>query len=297
MSLLFSIVIPTYNRAPLISPSIESILQQTYPHFEVLVIDDGSTDNTESTVRSFTDPRVHYFKKENGERGAARNYGIAKAKGDYITFLDSDDLFYPQHLQTAVDSLTQFDFPVCYAQAYEIKEHTSGKVIQKGYSTRSKTINQKLLDGNFLSCFGVFLKPEVFHACRFEEERKFAGSEDWLLWLQVAARYPFYFCNKVSGALIEHSDRSVWTINEDSMRFKTEFIMEKLENDHSFIKTYGRGAMRKIYAEMTSYTSLHLAIGRHKSQAFSYFLKSVKSYPASIFERRSLAILKKLIFY
>src|SRR5687767_9278561 len=100
MSPVFSIVIPTYNRAHLIKKTIESVLAQDFADFELLVVDDGSKDDTESVVSSFTDKRVHYFKKQNGERGAARNFGAARAKGSYLNFFDSDDLLYRNHLST-----------------------------------------------------------------------------------------------------------------------------------------------------------------------------------------------------
>ena len=99
--ILFSIIIPTYNREKFIVKTIQSVLSQTYTNFELIIVDDGSTDNTEKFVRNVKDNRIKFFKKENKERGAARNYGTNKAKGDYITFLDSDDLLYSKYLEEA----------------------------------------------------------------------------------------------------------------------------------------------------------------------------------------------------
>lgn len=96
----FSIVIPTYNRAHLVGLILDSVRQQVFPDFEVLVVDDGSTENTEAVVGAAgaTDPRVKYLPKTNAERGAARNYGLAHARGTYALFLDSDDRLHPTHL-------------------------------------------------------------------------------------------------------------------------------------------------------------------------------------------------------
>ena len=80
-NILFSIVVPTYNREKFIVKTIQSLLNQTYNNFELLIIDDGSTDNTEKVVREIEDQRIQYHQKENGERGAARNYGAKLAKG------------------------------------------------------------------------------------------------------------------------------------------------------------------------------------------------------------------------
>ena len=91
-----SVIIPTYNRANLIGRSIQSVLGQTYRDFEVIIIDDNSTDNTGEVVRSFRDPRIIYIKlSSNSGVSAARNQGIQMAKGTYIAFQDSDDEWFP----------------------------------------------------------------------------------------------------------------------------------------------------------------------------------------------------------
>ncbi len=102
-NLFFSVVIPTYNRASFVGKTIQSLLAQTYSHFEIIVVDDGSTDDTEAVVRGIRSDKLTYHKKKNGERAAARNTGARLAKGDYVNFFDSDDLAYPVHLHTALD--------------------------------------------------------------------------------------------------------------------------------------------------------------------------------------------------
>jgi glycosyltransferase involved in cell wall biosynthesis len=90
-----SVVIPTYNRAHLLCEAIESVLAQSYTGFELIVVDDGSTDNTEEVVRSIADPRVKYVKQANGGPSVARNTGVRTATGEFVAFLDSDDLWLP----------------------------------------------------------------------------------------------------------------------------------------------------------------------------------------------------------
>src|SRR3990172_6722546 len=99
-SVFFTVVIPTYNRAEFVVQAVSSVLAQTFIDFEALVIDDGSTDKTREKIEEqfSAEKRVTYFRQENSERGAARNNGIRKARGQYITFLDSDDLLHPGHL-------------------------------------------------------------------------------------------------------------------------------------------------------------------------------------------------------
>ena len=98
---LFSIIIPTYNRAALIAKTLDTVLTQTLYSYEVLIIDDGSTDNTEAIVQPYLDDKVKYYKKENAERAAARNYGTRLAKGAYVNLFDSDDCMFPYHLEEA----------------------------------------------------------------------------------------------------------------------------------------------------------------------------------------------------
>lgn len=101
----FSVIIPSYNRAHLIAATLRSVVSQTFTNWEIVLIDDGSTDNTKEVVESFADSRIKYFYQQNAERSAARNNGISKSTGQFICFLDSDDAWLPHHLQTMFDAI------------------------------------------------------------------------------------------------------------------------------------------------------------------------------------------------
>lgn len=101
----FSVIIPSYNRAHLIAATLRSVVSQSFTDWEILLIDDGSTDNTKEVVGSFADSRIKYFYQQNAERSAARNNGISKATGQFICFLDSDDVWLPNHLQTMYNAI------------------------------------------------------------------------------------------------------------------------------------------------------------------------------------------------
>src|SRR5687767_2314894 len=102
MMTFFSVIIPTYNRAGFIIEAVDTVLQQTYPEFEVIVVDDGSIDNTAEVIagKYGSESRVRYFYKQNEERAAARNFGLRQASGEYAVFFDSDDLMKPHYLAT-----------------------------------------------------------------------------------------------------------------------------------------------------------------------------------------------------
>lgn len=104
---MVSVVIPTYNRALYLRQAIKSVLMQTYKKFEIIVVDDGSTDNTKDVVSQW--PQVRYINQENQRIAVARNTGMKNAKGEYIAFLDSDDLWAPEHLQRCVQILEEND--------------------------------------------------------------------------------------------------------------------------------------------------------------------------------------------
>src|SRR3954471_10555327 len=96
----FSVVIPVFNRAGALQHAIESVRGQTFQDFEIVVVDDGSTDNPQAVIENFADPRIRFVRQANGGGGAARNRGIDEAKGLFTAFLDSDDVFLPHHLDS-----------------------------------------------------------------------------------------------------------------------------------------------------------------------------------------------------
>jgi len=100
---LVSVVIPTFNRAHLIAQTLDSLLAQTYANFEAIVVDDGSIDDTRAVVCAYSDPRIQYFQKENGGLSSARNFGLERARGELIAFLDSDDLWLPWKLAAQLE--------------------------------------------------------------------------------------------------------------------------------------------------------------------------------------------------
>ena len=154
-NIFFSVIIPTYNRADLIGKTIESLLNQTFQNFELLIIDDGSSDNTEEVIKRIKDERISYFKKQNEERAAARNFGTKKAKGLYVNFFDSDDIAYPNHLETAYNFIQNKGEINIFHVNYDIK-NLNGIIIRN--TTPIYNVNEQLIDGNLIAVDGVFLK-------------------------------------------------------------------------------------------------------------------------------------------
>lgn len=142
-----SVIIPTYNRSKLLKEAIESVLQQNYTDFEVLVVDDGSTDDTHSVVKRFSDPRLRYFYKDNGGQSSARNLGLVKAKGKYIAYLDEDDLWPSKYLDSLVEQFEQNkEYGATYARVIVLSPDGEKKELGSPNRSRSGWITKYFLD-------------------------------------------------------------------------------------------------------------------------------------------------------
>ncbi len=290
----FSVIIPSYNRASLISKTIDSVLEQTYFNFEIIIIDDGSTDDTKGVVRPYlADRRVNYYCIINSERGAARNFGVAQSKGKYVTFLDSDDVFLPVHLQTAATKIREINDPPVIHLAYEIL-HMDGRV--DAIPTLPNPVNRKLLEGNFLSCMGVFLHREVALENKFDEDRQLSGSEDYELWMRIASRVPMLTFPEITSRLINHNDRSVITTNPDKLIVRINLLDEKLTADHLFGTVFGDD-LKKFGSYRTLYLALHLALSGERWLAFRSLIFTAYQYPNAIFTYRYIVAFKKILLW
>jgi glycosyltransferase involved in cell wall biosynthesis len=291
--IFFSIVIPTFNRSFFLLKAIESCLAQTYPHYEIIVVDDGSTDDTEIDVRCLPSNRILYFKKENGERAVARNYGISKAKGDYITFLDSDDLLYPSYLSNGFESIKKFHLPPFFHLAYEVKNDKGQVVSKKDFMSSGDY--KLLVRGNPLSCLGIFVKREVLANFQFNEDRKLIMVEDWELWIRLLANFGIKTDRRISAAMIYHKKRSLAEAEAEQLANAKQLAIQYAFKDNEVKKVYGKYKYQMIaFAE--SYVALHLAVGHYRKSALKYLQKSIAHYPLVILSKRFLVILKRLVF-
>jgi glycosyltransferase involved in cell wall biosynthesis len=235
----FSVIVPTYNRAKHLERSLRTVLAQTFREFEVIVVDDGSTDNTRTIIEgiSSADHRVKYFYKENEERSIARNFGISKVEGRYVAFLDSDDTLYPNHLEVAHDLLTRNNFPEVGHLGYEAVD-ASGKVLMKN-NNFDESFKQKLIHDNILHGNAIFIRRDIATEVNFIPSRFAILSEDWYLWLRLASRYKFHFDNTVTSAVVHHDQRSLLNIDPDKLVACTNVVVEYLKKDTPFLEEYG----------------------------------------------------------
>ncbi len=275
----------------LIGKTIESVLSQKYKDYELIIVDDGSTDDTENVVKLYLNSFVHYYKKNNAERAAARNFGIIKAIGKYITFCDSDDLLYPDYLSNAYETILNNDDVSWLHLGYEIKR-SQGKPVRMAWMENNFMLN--LAKGNPLSCMGVFVRNDIIKMNLFNENRHLSGSEDWELWLRLAARYKIIFDQRVSSALVIHEERSVIQTDELKLLLRKYLSIGFAFDDELVSKEFGK--MKVImYSYFDTYIALHLLLAGKVIASLKFLVKAIKNYPACIFERRFLVIIKYFI--
>lgn len=190
-----SVIIPTYNCAKYICETIDSVLSQTYKDFEIIVVDDGSTDNTKEVLKPYME-KIRYIYQKNGGRSSARNTGIKTARGRYVAFLDSDDLWIPGKLAKQVNILESnenIDFLFGDKQRFSDDGRiiTSSMFVKRGYdenffgdSLYVRDAYKKLLQGSFIPTGTVIMKRECFDRSGLFDEAIYA--EDFEFWLRTA---------------------------------------------------------------------------------------------------------------
>ena len=166
---LISIITPCYNAAPFIAQTIESVLAQTYPHWEMLIVDDCSTDRSVEVIQAYVnrDSRIKYFKTDHssGSPSLPRNIGLEQAQGEYIAFLDSDDAWFPSKLEEQVIFMESGPYDFVYSD-YE-KMAWNGKRNQRLIQVRRISSFWDMLESNEIPCLTVLLRKDLIGEARF----------------------------------------------------------------------------------------------------------------------------------
>jgi glycosyltransferase involved in cell wall biosynthesis len=288
----FSVIVPVYNRSHLVKATIESILIQTFAAFELILVDDGSTDDTLKVLNAYRDERIRVFSKRNEERAVARNFGATKASGKYLIFFDSDDVMFSGHLLDAAEFIKTNDYPPVAYTGYKLMTNEGEvlKIVQKRPANFRKTI---AID-NFLGCSSVVVRRDIFLTCTFNEDIRLITSEDKELWLRLAARYEFTSIPQVSFSITEHPGRSLNSISAARVRERGEAFLEALWKDKQFLLHY-RKYLGLIRAMEYSLISLMFSDERNKKEAWYYMAKAFRAYPLIIVRKRFLAALKNFL--
>lgn len=284
---IVSVIITTYNRSAFIAKAIDSVLAQTFQDFELIIIDDGSTDNTDKVVAKFQDPRITYKWVENGERSRARNLGISMSRGQYIAFLDSDDWYLPNKLAVQVTTLQQ-EPQLGMALGGWLIVDESGRKIQEVYPWKwilgQPTIEQWLFSTT-ATPITLLVKKECLESVGgFDVELNIA--EDVELWIRLALNgCQSTWTNETVAVVLVHGNNSLrnWSVLHDGLLktlnklFANPRFEEKLGLSHAEVfarfhltlawQAYETGAAKHGQEELQQAIMLYPALTEHNDQA------------------------------
>lgn len=240
----FSIIIPLYNKENHIKDTLDSVWSQGFTNFEVIVVNDGSTDSSLNKVNSITDQRLKIYSTENQGVSHARNFGISKATTGLIVFLDADDLWFDHHLQDL--KLLHEEFPNCgmYCKAYN-KKSKHLEIVSKFKNISNDIPWKGIISDYFYSSFKnsiAWTSAVMIPKSTFEKVGNFNtaynSGEDTDLWIRIALQFPIAFSNKVSAIHNLSSEHKITNSKLSSRHHLDLSAYKKEEQQHRNLKKY-----------------------------------------------------------
>lgn len=209
MNDLVSIIMPMHNSEKYVAESIDSVLSQTYSNWELIIVDDGSTDGSVSVVDGYADNRIILLRHKKAKGAAeARNYALREAKGRWIAFLDSDDLWLPEKLEKQINFMESNQYSFSYTSYSEIEEDGSNRNI---VLTGPKKINKALMYAfNFMGCLTVMYDASVMGVIQIADLKK---RNDYAIWLKAVHFADAYYLNENLAKYRVRKSNSVTTSN------------------------------------------------------------------------------------
>ena len=211
MNNLVSIIMPSYNTGKYIEESIRSVLAQTYENWELIIVDDCSTDDSDAIVEAFSDPRIRYLKNPvNSGAAVSRNWGLREAKGRWVAFLDSDDSWHPEKLERQIRFMEETGYKFTYT---DYKIQLNGTWLPYIYYGPDKVTKRKMKDYCYFSTITVVYDREYVGLIQIEPVKK---NNDYAMWLQIIEKTPCYRLPQCLSYYIKHegsiSSGSKWKL-------------------------------------------------------------------------------------
>ena len=246
---LVSIIIPTFNTGKYVKEAVDSAVNQTYKNKEIIVVDDGSTDNTREILDFYVrQEKIKYIYQENKGLAGARNTGIKAAKGEFIAFLDSDDIFLPDKIEKQAEFLeNHLDCDICYCDIWHFYDDEPNKLMKLDYKYYSgNDVFKNLLKKNFINPLTVVMRRSAVDKYGVFNEI-FKRTEDWEYWVRLAWQgVKFCFLPEILAKYRMRKDSLSFNWNSEIQRKELQLkIFTDLNNEMSFgeRKRYG---IRKI---------------------------------------------------
>lgn len=233
------VIIPTYNGLPWLLSTIESVRLQTYKYIKIYIVDDGSTDDTEKAIMGIKDKRIYYLKKSNGGVSSARNYGIKESNSEFVSFLDSDDLWHKDKIEKQLKIINKnSEVGMVYGQHNIIDENNNIIGELKIYN-RGKLFDT-LLNGNTIagSASMVLVRRTVLNKAGYFRE-DIVNGEDWEMWLRISLRCEIDYCQDIIASIRNHPQSAQKNIEKmtDSLVYaysvmRDEFDLNENQRHH-----------------------------------------------------------------
>jgi len=274
MNPFFSIIIPTYNRGKLLPKAIESVLNQDCNDWELIVVNDGSTDNTKNIIEKLceNDQRIKYVYQDNQERSAARNKGIENSKGKYICFLDSDDEYLPFHLATFQNEIKNKNLPkaLFFSSLIIFKNG-----IDIGHPIGILNTNDSIFD--YLFTEGIYpcrvcIERSIFDKFKFRLDSVLV--EDTILWLEIASKYPIFQILEKTVLYYQHEENSVNKKNNPCKRMLKGF--KNLKNNN--LEVYNKissNLKSSLFSDLNYGIAVSHIINSNRLSAIYYLIVSI----------------------
>lgn len=289
MTNLVSIVLPCYNAEKFIEETIQSVIQQTYTNWELLVISDGSTDNSIQLVRNLMqhEKRISLFEKKNSGVADTRNFGIGLCKGNFIAFLDADDTWKPTNIEEKINLLLQENIDFVYSDMELIDEQSNSLQTIISGTDKGELTNYLLWDKTVIPgpCSNIILNKNCLaNGLRFDSKFSTAADQDFC----------FTLCKEYNGKRIP---KALWNYRQIGNSMSRNISV--MEKDH--IAVYKKAAQKDYFQsfwfKQKCFSNLYLILagswwknGNNKLRGFYFILLSIANYPPQI-----IKILKKII--
>ena len=296
---MFSVIIPLYNKENNISDTIMSVLNQTFSDFEIIVVNDGSTDNSVNVVQAIVDPRIRIINQINSGVSSARNRGIEEANNNWIALLDGDDLWEPEKLNEQANLLLKNPEACWCFAAYKIVSPKRSWIVNYKNEDVIPDAIDAIVNGARIHTSSIVIKKSVFSDRRFLFNTKYSNSEDREVWYKLACLYPMVcYINKPLSSYNAEIQGSLTsgTYGKNNLLFLTmKQRLEEITNSISnirkykllkFIKAFNKKAIYNKWAVLSidNFNKFPLETQFNFLQIF--FLKKSASFPL---------ILKKVI--
>jgi glycosyltransferase involved in cell wall biosynthesis len=287
-----SVIIPTYNSARYLVEALESVLAQTFRDVEVLVIDDGSTDETPEIMKRYGEP-VRYLRQENAGVAAARNRGIGESSGKYIAFLDADDTWYPQKLERQMAALANgTGYRACYSTFLEVKADLTPIGVRR-IKRQGSTIEDLLLRGNVVGSICTVVAERSLFDTVGGFDPDLSQCADWDMWVRLAAQTEFIYLDEPLVTYRQHGmnmSRNAPLLETDSLRvlekgFAMPGLLASLQRQRR--RAYGRNYM--VLAGTYFHAGMRLDFARCAIKSLTLDhrqLRRLLMFPARVFAKR-----------